>query len=242
MYRYYAEMAGAKVVALRYSAEMEFPVDEALKALRTKPRVFFLANPNNPTGTLAGKSVLQKLLGVATHTVVVLDEAYSDFSGLTAVNWIRKHPQLFVAKTFSKAAGMAGLRLGAVIAQRDSLALVRRALPPYPVNSAALAAGVAAIKEKKTISQYVSDVKRLRSWFAKELKGRGARVFSSAGNFVLADFGSHGSIIFRSLERAGILIRERKDIGVGFARITIGTEAELKRLLRALPRTFRSAT
>ncbi len=141
MYRYYAEIAGAKVAALRYNAEMEFPLHDALKALRTKPRIFFLANPNNPTGTLVGKSVLQKLLGVATHTVVVLDEAYSDFSGLTAVNWIRKHPQLFVAKTFSKAAGMAGLRLGAVIAQRDSLALVRRALPPYPVNSAALAAG-----------------------------------------------------------------------------------------------------
>ena len=241
MYRYYAEIAAAQVVALKYSATMEFPIEDALAALRKKPRVFFLANPNNPTGTLVGEDVLRKLLKVASHTAVVLDEAYSDFSGMTGVGWIRKHPQLFVAKTFSKAAGMAGLRLGAVIAQRDSLAMVRRALPPYPVNSAALAASVAAIKERRTIARYVSEVARLRTWLTKQLESRGARIFPSAGNFVLGDFGNHGAAVFRSVEAAGILIRERKDIGAGFARITLGTEAELKKLLRVLPRSFRSA-
>jgi histidinol-phosphate aminotransferase len=242
MYRYYAEIAGAKVGALRYNPEMEFPAAEALKALQKKPRVFFLANPNNPTGTLVGKEVLLKLLSAATDTVVVLDEAYSDFAGLTGVDWIRTFPQLFIAKTFSKAAGMAGLRLGAVLAQKNSLALVRRALPPYPVNSAALAASVATIQEGKTISRYVSGVKRLREWFSNELSTRGARVYPSAGNFVLVDFGGHTSSLFSKLQRAGILIRQRKDIGAGFARITIGTETELKKLLRTLPRTFGSPT
>jgi histidinol-phosphate aminotransferase len=241
MYRYYAEIAGAGVSTLRYTPEMDFPAEAALKALRKKPRVFFLANPNNPTGTLVEKDVLRKLLNAATHTAVVLDEAYSDFSGLTTVDWIRRYPHLFVAKTFSKAAGMAGLRLGAVIAQRRSLALVKRALPPYPVNSAVLAASVAAIKEGQTISRYVSDVKRLRGWLATELKSRGARVFPSAGNFLLVDFGGHEADVYRNLERAGILIRERKDVGPGFARITIGTETELKKLLRLLPTTLRSA-
>jgi histidinol-phosphate aminotransferase len=239
MYRYYAEIAGAKVVALRYTAKMEFPLDAALKALAKKPRLFFLANPNNPTGTLVGAPAVKKLLAAATRTAVVLDEAYSDFSGLTGVDWIRKYPQLFIAKTFSKAAGMAGLRLGAVIAQRDSLSLVRRALPPYPVNSAALAAGVAAVTERKTIARYVAGVKRLRLWFAKQLENRGARVFPSAGNFVLVDFGTDGPRAFATLERAGLLIRERKDIGSGYARITIGTETELKKLLHALPRVLR---
>jgi histidinol-phosphate aminotransferase len=242
MYRYYAEIAGAHVVALRYSAEMGFPMTDAMRAVRERPRAFFLANPNNPTGTLVSKSALRQLLGAATHTAVVIDEAYSDFSGLSLVNWIRRYPQLFVAKTFSKAAGMAGLRLGAVIAQRESLALVRRALPPYPVNSAALAASVAAIKERRTISRYVADVKRLRAWFFNQLAQRGVRVFPSAGNFVLADFGMQGSAIFRHLERAGILVRERKDIGAGFARITIGTEAELKKVLKVLPPNIRSAS
>lgn len=240
MYRYYAEIAGAEVVALRYTNKMEFPVGEALIALRSKPRVFFLANPNNPTGTQVEKAVLRRLILAATETVVVLDEAYSDFSGQTGVTWIRRHPNLLVAKTFSKAAGMAGLRLGAVLGQRKSLALVRRALPPYPVNTAALVAGVAALREGKTISRYVSQVKRLRQWLSEELIKRGARVYPGSGNFILAEFGPNASQLFRKLERQNILVRERKDVGPGFARITIGTEAELKKLLRILPNSFRS--
>src|SRR5208283_3111176 len=220
MYRYYAEIAGAKVKALRYSATMAFPLEGALAALREKPRVLFLANPNNPTGTLVAKQAIATILRTATGTVVVLDEAYSEFSGESVVPWIRRYPHLFVAKTFSKAAGLAGLRLGAVLAQRDSLALVKRALPPYPVNVGALAAGAAAVEDKKTLNGYVREVKRLRTWFSTELRKRGARVFPSAGNFVLVDFGHAGPALFRELQRRGILVRERsKDLGTGFARI-----------------------
>jgi histidinol-phosphate aminotransferase len=237
MYRYYAEIAGARVEALRYSKEMEFPLAGVLNALLQKPRVFFLANPNNPTGTLVDKAGIEKILKAALHTAVVLDEAYADFSGVTGVPWIRRHGNLFIAKTFSKAAGLAGLRLGAVIGRRDSLALVRRALPPFPVNAAALAAGVAAVRERRTIERYIRETKRLREWFAGELQRREVRVFPSAGNFLLADFGERGAAFFRRLTRNGILIRERsKDIGPGFARITVGTEKELRRFLATLDR------
>jgi histidinol-phosphate aminotransferase len=235
MYRYYAEIAGARVHALRYGPNMEFPFAEALAALRKKPRLFFLANPNNPTGTLVQSAAVRKLLRAATHTVVVLDEAYAEFSPETAVPWVRRYPHLFVARTFSKAEGMAGLRLGAVIGRRDSLSFVRRAMPPYPVNTAALAAGVAAIEERKTIARYVRDVKRLRVWFARELQERNVRVFPSAANFLLADFGKFGPAFFRKLARQNILVRERsQDLGPGFVRITIGTQAELKKLLQIL--------
>jgi histidinol-phosphate aminotransferase len=240
MYRYYAEIAGARVEALHYSGEMEFPSAEVQKALRKRPRVFFLANPNNPTGTLLDKAAIEKIVKAAPHTAVVLDEAYADFSGVTGVPWIRRHANLFIAKTFSKAAGMAGLRLGAVIARRDSLAVVRRALPPFPVNAAALAAGVAAVRERQTIERYIRETKRLREWLAGELKRREVRVFPSAGNFLLADFGEGGPAFFRRLTRNGILIRERsRDLGPGFARITIGTERELQRLLTILDRENR---
>jgi histidinol-phosphate aminotransferase len=237
MYRYYAEIAGAHVQALRYGANMEFPLDKALAALRKKPRVFFLANPNNPTGTLVSPAAIRKLLRAARRTVVVLDEAYAEFSPESAVPWVRRYPHLFVARTFSKAEGMAGLRLGAVIGRRDSLSLVRRAMPPYPVNAAALAAGVAAVEERKTIALYIRDVKRLRAWFARELLKRNVRVYPSSANFLLADFGKAGPAFFRKLERHNILVRERShDLGPGFARITIGTESELKKLLRLLGR------
>src|SRR6266436_3528584 len=237
MYRYYAEIAGARVEALEYSREMEFPLAAVRKALRKRPRLFFLANPNNPTGTLVHKAAIEKILRAAPQTAVVLDEAYADFSGVTGVPWIRRHPNLFIAKTFSKAAGLAGLRLGAVIAQRESLALVRRALPPFPVNAAALAAGVAAVQERRTIERYIRETKRLREWFAAELQRRNVRVFPSACNFLLADFGSSGPALFGRLTRNGILIRERsKDLGPGFARITVGTQKELQEFLRILDR------
>jgi histidinol-phosphate aminotransferase len=130
---------------------------------------------------------------------------------------------------------MAGLRLGAVIGQRDSLAFVRRAMPPYPVNLAALVAGVAAVEERKTIARYVRDVNRLRAWFAVELGKRGVRVFPSSANFLLADFGRGGPAFFRKLARHNILVRERShDFGPGFVRITIGTKAELNKLLKLL--------
>src|SRR4029077_8462067 len=155
MYRYYAEIAGARVEALRYSRQMEFPLEAMLAALRKKPRVFFLANPNNPTGTLVPPAVLQKLLRAARETVMVFDEAYAEFSGFSSLPWIRRYQNLFVARTFSKAAGLAALRLGAVIAAKESLALVRRAMPPFPVNLAALVAAEAALREGQAIRRYV---------------------------------------------------------------------------------------
>jgi histidinol-phosphate aminotransferase len=235
MYRYYAEIYGARIAVTRYTSEMQFPLEAVLLALRKKPRVLFIANPNNPTGTLLQPEAIRKILNVATHTAIVLDEAYAEFSGVTVVPWIRKYPQLFVARTFSKVAGLAALRLGAVIACEDSLSLVRRAMPPFPVNLAALAAAEAAIGDRVTMRRYVNEVKGERGQLATELKTLGVRTYPSAGNFLLANFGLSGPALFRKLEEQGILLRDRaKDMGPGFVRITIGTRAEMRRLLQAI--------
>jgi histidinol-phosphate aminotransferase len=235
MYRYYAEIYGARIVVTRYTNEMKFPVETVVAALRKKPRVLFIANPNNPTGTLLQPEAIRKILNAATYTAVVIDEAYAEFSGATVVPWIRKYPQLFVARTFSKVAGLAALRLGAVIACEDSLSLVRRAMPPFPVNLAALVAAEAAVADRATMRRYVTDVQRLRGWVAAELEKLGVKIFSSAGNFLLANFGAPGPALFLKLEKQGILLRDRsKDIGPGFVRITIGTQSEMRRLLQAI--------
>lgn len=240
MYRYYAEIYAARISVLRYGAEMEFPLEGVIAALRKKPRVLFIANPNNPTGTLIQHEDLQRILKAATHTAVVMDEAYAEFSGFSAMPWIRKNPQLFVAKTFSKVAGLAALRLGAVIACEDSLRLVRRAMPPFPVNLAALVAAEAAIADRAAMRDYVREVKSLRASFAKELAKLGAKTFPSAGNFILANFGPSGPALFKKLEKQGILLRERsKDIGPGFVRITIGTQSEMQRLLKAISKEWK---
>jgi histidinol-phosphate aminotransferase len=235
MYRYYSEIAGANVHALRYGPGMEFPLDDVIDGLRRKPRVLFIANPNNPTGTLLREKELRRVLQAATHTVVVMDEAYSEFSDFTAVPWIKKYSQLFIARTFSKVAGLAALRLGAVIACEKSLAFLRRAMPPFPVNLAALVAAEAATGDRATMRRYVSEVKRLRLWLGKKLQTLGVKTFPSAGNFLLANFGPAGPTLFRKLEREGILLRDRsKDMGPGFVRITIGTTYEMGRLIQMI--------
>lgn len=240
MYRYWAEIAGAQICALRYGANMEFPLEEVLAALRMNPRVLFIANPNNPTGTLIRERELRCILDAATQTVVVMDEAYAEFSDFTALPWRREYPQLFIARTFSKVAGLASLRLGAVIGCADSLALVRRAMPPYPVNLAALVAAVAATGDPARMRAYVTKVKRMRVWAAKELRELGVKTYPSAGNFLLADFGTMGPALFRKLEKKGVLVRDRrKDMGSGFARITMGTAAEMRQLLKAIRKEWK---
>jgi histidinol-phosphate aminotransferase len=242
MYRYYAEIAGARVEALRYGRDMEFPLAGILAELEKEPRVLFIANPNNPTGTLLQVAAIEKVLGAATKTAVVIDEAYADFSGVTLVPFIGKYPHLFIARTFSKAAGLAALRLGAVIAGAESLSYLRRAMPPFPVNLAALVAAEAAARDRTAIRRRVREIHRAKAWFEGELQDMSVKAFPSGGNFLLANFGAGGPRLFQQLEREGILLRDRsKDLGAGFVRITIGTPAEMKLLVKKIRRLGFSA-
>lgn len=234
MYRYYGEIAGARIDTLRYGRTMEFPRRNLFVALKKKPRVLFIANPNNPTGTLISTAEIKRILTAAPNTAVVIDEAYAEFSGVTVLPLIRKYPNLFVTRTFSKAAGLASLRLGLVMACAKSLGILRRAMSPFAVNAAVLVAAEAAVSDAGRIKKIVRNTKRTREWFAKELKKMGAKAFPSAGNFLLVDLGPSGPDLVRDLEAKGILLRGRKD---GLVRITIGTHEEMKLVtheLRAL--------
>jgi histidinol-phosphate aminotransferase len=237
MYRYWGEVAGAKIEVQRYGPAMEFPLAGVLQALANRPHVLFVCNPNNPTGTLLDKSVIEAILQAATHTAVVVDEAYAEFSGVTVIPWIREYPQLFVARTFSKAAGLAGLRLGAVIACEESLAILRRATAPFPVNVAALAAAEAAVGDPRAMKLYVKNIQRTRAWFEKELHRLSVKTYPSAGNFLLADFGPGASDMCAELFKKGVLLRDRaKDIAPGIVRVSIGTQKEMERLLKLIKR------
>src|SRR5712671_6251337 len=239
MYRFFAELAGARVVALRYDEEMRFPVDAVIRELRrsqkTSPRVLFLANPNNPTGTLVEAESLRRILKAAARTLVLVDEAYFDFSGLTILPWIRRYPNLLVARTFSKSAGLAALRIGCLFGNAEVLTAMRRACTPYPVNTAALVAAEAATGDKRFARSYTREVLQSRALLEKGLVRLGARIYPSAANFVLADFGPAARRLVRSLERKGILVRERRDFSrTGFVRISAGTRADTRRVLLAM--------
>jgi histidinol-phosphate aminotransferase len=241
MYRFFAELAGARVVALRYDEEMRFPVDAVVRALRQPakrcPRVLYIANPNNPTGTLVQREELRQIVRAASQTLVLVDEAYFDFSGLTILSWIRQYPNLLVARTFSKSAGLAALRIGCLFGKSETLAPMRRACTPYPVNSAALVAAEAAIQDPRFLRNYTREVLQSRAMLEKGLVRLGARTYPSSANFVLADFGAGAYRLVRALERKGILVRARRDFPrEGFVRISAGTRADTRKVLRAMER------
>jgi histidinol-phosphate aminotransferase len=167
---------------------------------------------------------------------VVIDEAYTEFSGVTVLPWIRRYANLVVTRTFSKATGLAGLRLGCIFATPSVIALMQKARTPYPVNTAALVAAEAATRDGAFVRRYVREISQSREELTQGLERAGAHVFPSAANFVLADFGPRAPAIVGALERRGILLRDRShDFGrAGYVRVTVGTRAQTRRLIRAI--------
>jgi histidinol-phosphate aminotransferase len=236
MYRFFAGVYGARVIAPRFDREMNFPVAELVAALRQRPRVLFLANPNNPTGNMLRPAELRWILRAGRRTVVVVDEAYGEFSGWSAAAWIRRYPNLVIGRTYSKAAGLAGLRLGCLIARAEVTELFRRVAPPFNVNAAALVAADATTRDRAAERRYVAEVRRARGEFVKELAQLGYRSLPSVANFVLVDFGPRGPEIVRRLKRQGILLSDRsRDFRrPGMVRVSVGTRREMRRLVSAL--------
>jgi histidinol-phosphate aminotransferase len=236
MYRFYAELGGARIRALRYDGEMKFPVEQTVRELKKHPRLLFVANPNNPTGSLVKREELAAILRAASRTMVVVDEAYFEYSGQTALTWIRRHKNLIVTRTFSKAAGLAGLRLGCLFAHREVGAYLRKAQSPYPVNVAALAAARALARERRFLERTLEEFRRSREELVRGLARLGLRQFPSAANFILVDAGERTTRIVKGLARRKILIRDRSHdfAGAGYVRITIGTVRQTRAVLGAL--------
>lgn len=237
MYRVYAGLYESRIISLRYDFERGFPLEESCAILRErKPRAFFLANPNNPTGTLISREAMQQLLEAAAETLVVVDEAYFEFCGVTVLPWLDRYKNLVVVRTFSKASGLAGLRLGCVFANEETARALRKAQPPFPVNVAALVAAEAAMGDKGFVKKLTNEIAAARKELEQFLAGHGIRCWPSRTNFLLADFGDGAPVLIKALERRRILVRDRTpDFGrPGWVRVTVGSGPQTRRLIRAL--------
>jgi histidinol-phosphate aminotransferase len=221
----------AKQNQLKQPSEVDFSSQR-----NTPPSVFFLPNPNSPTGNLLSLPELRRLLTAAKNTMVVIDEAYFEFSGITVIPWIRRNANLIVTRTFSKTAGLAGLRLGCIFVNRHLAATMRKSQSPYPVNAAALVAAKAAMQDRAFIKRTVREVKAGRQQLERGLKRLAIPCFPSGGNFVLAYLGDRAKKVVATLDRKGILLRDRSTDfhGQGYVRITAGTPAQTRSLLREL--------
>ena len=236
MYRFFAEIGGARIESLRYGSGMAFPVDGVLRALKKSPRVFFLANPNNPTGTLLDHAAIARMIEAAPRTLFVIDEAYYEFSNVTIAPWIRRYANLAIVRTFSKAAALAALRLGVILANREIIGWLAKTREPFEVNVAALVAAEAVMKDQRTVKTYAADVRKNRELLAAALASMNVRSVPSAANFMLADFGEKGPAIVKAMRNKGILLRSfAASFGEpGYVRITVGTRAQTQRVIREL--------
>jgi histidinol-phosphate aminotransferase len=235
MYRFYSEVAGAKIKEVDYPQPgMEFPLTALLDAIGPETRAVLLANPNNPTGTGVGVLGIERILRRARKAVVLVDEAYYEFSGVTALTEIERVPNLFVCRTFSKVFGMAAMRVGCLFSHEANIACLHKAQSPYSVNSLAVLAAQAAVADREYVESYVAEVLAARELLCVGLEKLGIGYVPSSANFVLGRFGNRAIEVRDALRGQAILVRDRSYEAPGCVRITVGTREQTRTLLRAL--------
>jgi histidinol-phosphate aminotransferase len=240
MYRFYAELAGASIREVEYRREdLSFPLEELLDAIRPSSRAVILANPNNPTGTGVELSGVERILDRAAAAAVLVDEAYFEFSGVTALRLIEERPNLFVSRTFSKAYGMAAMRCGCVLSQASNIEHLHKAQSPYSVNTLATIAVRAAIDDTAYVESYVREVLSARELLCEGLRRLGIRYYPSRANFVLFDAGDRAIPLRDELRARGVLVRDRSYEIAGCVRVTVGTGEQVRRFLDELERVWR---
>lgn len=235
MYRFYAEVAGASVREVAYPQPgMEFPLQDVLDAITPNTRAVLLSNPNNPTGTGASLLAIERILHRARKAAVLVDEAYYEFSGVTALQEIARIPNLFVCRTFSKVFGMAAMRLGCLFSHEANIRFLHKAQSPYSVNALAVLAAQAAVADTEYVQNYVAEVLAARELLCLGLERLGISYVPSSANFVLGHFGKRALEVRDALRGQGILVRDRSYEAPGCVRITVGTREQTRNLLAAL--------
>jgi histidinol-phosphate aminotransferase len=240
MYEVYASATDAHVVTVQAADDLVFPFELLMAAISSRTKVIAIANPNSPSGSVATREQLLELARRAAQAVVLVDEAYFHFHGQTVMDLVGAVPNLFVARTFSKAYGLAGLRLGLLAGPEELMRWVRRVLSPYSVNSLALACLPAALEDTAYLEWYVGEVIVARSEFEAALDAAKIRRWPSRANFILVDIGAKHAEFVRLMRDSGVLVRDRSnDRGCdGRVRITIGTREQMKDAVVALNETM----
>jgi histidinol-phosphate aminotransferase len=236
MYEIYASATDARVVAIQASDDLQFPFERLLAAITARTKIIAIANPNSPSGAVVSRAQLLEIASRAPHAVVLVDEAYYHFYGETVMDQVGAVPNLVVARTFSKAYGLAGLRLGLLAGPIELMRWIRCVLSPYSVNSLALACLPPALEDTAYLDWYVGEVLAARTESEAALDAAGVRRWPSQANFILVEIGAQHAEFVRLMREAGVLVRDRSsDPGCnGRVRITIGTREQMKQAIAAL--------
>jgi histidinol-phosphate aminotransferase len=241
MFEIYAAATGARVIPIPTGAKhFAFPTQAVLDHITSRTRLITVANPNNPTGAFAPVPDLIKIAEAAPDAALLVDEAYFEFCGESMAPRWREIPNLFVSRTFSKAYGMAGLRIGLLMGNPEQMSVVRRGSSPYNLNSVALACLPDALPDQAFVRDYVAQAIDGRRELEGELAAWGVRFWPSRANFALFYLADKCKPFIRDMRERGILVRDRSsDPGCqDCVRITVGLGVHNQRMLSNLREVF----
>lgn len=243
MFKFYASLAEAKIKEVLYEEDLTFPTDRIIDSISSKTKIVILVNPNNPTGTAIPEKDVAQIIRKAqdNDAIVLVDEAYYEFYGKSCLEFIRKYENVIITRTFSKAYGLAGLRIGYIVANSKTMSFLEKASSPYSVNSVAVIAAEAALNDREYMNNYVREVNENKPYVENELSRLGIKTYSSEANFLIANFGSLCDSIYKKLKQKDILVRNRtKDqLLKNCLRIGIGTKEQCNKFIKALKEILR---
>jgi histidinol-phosphate aminotransferase len=238
MYEVCTDALGGQMITVRLGADFEFPWDGLRRAITDRTRIVFLTNPHNPTGQTLSLTELRRLAAEIAPVLLFVDEAYADFSGETLLDAkeFSALPNLLVGRTFAKAYGLAGLRVGAVLGLPETVAPVRRVVPPYSLNAYATAALPVALADTAYRAWYLEEAAESKRLLTVTCAQLGLRTWPSATNFMLVYAGARAAALVDALAARQVFVRNRShEPGCdGCIRMTTGVVEHTRRLIAAL--------
>lgn len=236
MYDVSVRMMTPNLRKVQADATLQFPFERFMAAITERTKLIIVSSPNNPTGAVVSRDHLHAIAKAAPQAVLMVDEAYFHFHGETTMGDWAEVPNLIVARTFSKAYGLASLRIGMVAGNAALMKYLRKVSSPYNLNGVALDCLAAALEDEDYLAWYVEQVRVGRDRVMRELDELGVPYFPSHANFVLMKIGPKHKELVAAMRRHGVLLRDRSaDPGCdGFVRITIGIEEHVRLGLAAL--------
>lgn len=238
MFRFYAELRGAKITKILYNKDLSFPKEKMLETIKPETNMVILCNPNNPTATKIERKTITEMIEKAeeNNCLVLVDEAYYDVCKETVIDLIEKYKNLVVLRSFSKGAGLAGLRIAFLAGCKEIISVLLKASSPYNVSSLSIIAAVTALKDKEYTQNYIEDVLKAREFTLNEFKKLQIKTFPTSANFFIAKFGKNASVISKKLKEKNILVRDRSKYPLleGCTRIGIGTQKQMKFFIKEL--------